>query len=76
MNVNDFLANFADQFEDTDPSEITLMTKFRELDEWDSLMTLTIIAFIKTNYKVAVNATEIRTCNTPEDLFILIQNKL
>ena len=44
MELNDFINNFADQFEDTDPAEITAETNFQELDEWDSLAVLSIIA--------------------------------
>ena len=33
MDKNQFLANFADQFDDTDASEITLSTEFHDLDE-------------------------------------------
>ena len=40
MNIQDFIENFADQFEDTDPSEITATTNYRELEEWSSLIAL------------------------------------
>ena len=75
MEQNKFLENFAAQFEDTDPAEITMSTNFRELDEWDSLMTLTIIAFVKTNYQTTINATEIRACSTTQELYNLILSK-
>ena len=38
MELNEFVANFADQFDDTDASEIQASTAFRELDEWSSLI--------------------------------------
>ena len=34
MEMNEFIANFAEQFEDTDASEITAATEFKALDEW------------------------------------------
>ena len=42
MELKEFIANFADQFEDTDPEEITAETKFHDLEEWDSLIALAI----------------------------------
>ena len=35
MELNDYISAFAEQFEDTDPSEINESTEFHELDEWD-----------------------------------------
>lgn len=37
MEVQEFIQNFADLFDDTDVSIFKLETKFRELDEWSSL---------------------------------------
>ena len=38
MELNEFVTNFAAQFDDTDPSEIQAETAFRDLDEWSSLV--------------------------------------
>lgn len=75
MKLDEFVAALADQFEDTDPSEITKETNFRELDEWDSLTALTVIAFVKTTFSKSITAQEIRQCNTVEDLFNLVEKK-
>ena len=37
MDLKEFIANFAEQFDDTDASEIQADTEFHELDEWGSL---------------------------------------
>lgn len=37
MVLEDFIVNFADQFDDTDISEIKADTAFHKLDEWSSL---------------------------------------
>jgi acyl carrier protein len=75
MELNDFIKNFADQFDDTDGSEITAHTVYTELDEWSSLTTLSIIAMVKTEYKKTVTGAEIRACDTVEDLFHLLEKK-
>lgn len=75
MNQQEFLELFAEQFEDTNASEITMNCKFRDLDEWSSLVGLGVIAFIKTTYGKTVTATEMRSCNTVEDLYNLIAKK-
>lgn len=75
MELNDFVVNFAEQFEDTDPSEITATTKFHELDEWSSLTGMGIIALAKTQYGKQITGAEIRKCETVEDVFNLINSK-
>ena len=75
MELKDFIEKFADQFDDTDASEITSETIYQELDEWSSLITLSIIAFVKTQYNKEVTGKEIRTSETVKDLFNCIVSK-
>lgn len=75
MDIKDFIAEFADQFDDTDASEITPDTDFHELDEWSSLTAMGVIAFVRTNYGKKITGNEIRDCKTVKDLFDLINNK-
>ena len=75
MDKNQFLANFADQFDDTDASEITLTTEFHDLDEWSSLTGMGVIALAKTQYGKSITGTELKDCVTVEDVFNLINNK-
>jgi len=75
MELQNFITNFADQFDDTDANEITATTKFRELEEWSSLTALVIIAFAKINYKKNITGAEIRSCETVRDLYDFIESK-
>lgn len=75
MELNEFVANFAEQFDDTDASEITANTEFHDLDEWSSLTGMSVIALAKTQYGKAITGAELRACVTVEDVFNLINNK-
>jgi len=75
MELNDFVANFADLFDDTDASEIQANTKFHDLDEWSSLTGMGCIALAKTQYGKAITGAELKACTTVEDVFNLIKNK-
>lgn len=75
MELNEFIVNFADQFDDTDPSEIKAETVFRELDEWSSLVGMGVIALAKTAYGKSITGAELKTCSTVEDVFNLISQK-
>ena len=75
MEINEFIANFANQFDETKPSEIKVDTKFHELDEWSSLTGMGVIAMAKTIYGKTITGKEIKECVTVEDLFNLLANK-
>ena len=75
MELKDFIENFAEQFDDTDASEIQADTEFHELDEWGSLTGMGVIAMVKTTYGKTITGKEIRECVTVEDLFNLVVSK-
>lgn len=75
MELNEFVANFAEQFDDTDSSEITAETKFHDLDEWGSLVAMSVMALAKTQYGKTITGAEMRECVTVENLFNLIASK-
>ena len=75
MDINEFVEKFAEQFDDTDESEFTPSTVFSQLDEWSSLTSLAIIAFVRTDYGKKITALDIRSCETIEDLFNLVKSR-
>ena len=75
MNLEEFVNYFAEQFDDTDPSEIQADTAFHDLEEWSSLTGMSVIAMAKTIYGKSLTGTELRSCVTVEDLFNLLSSK-
>ena len=75
MELEKFIVDFADQFEDTDPSQITASTVYKDLDEWSSLLAFSVIAMVRVKYQKTVTGAEIRQCDTIEDLFNVISAK-
>ena len=75
MEINEFIKNLADQFDDTDANEIKVDTEFQELDEWSSLTAMSIIALAKTEYGKTTTGREIRYTKTVKDLFDLLNSK-
>lgn len=72
MELKDFIENFASQFDDTDVSQFSAETKFKELDEWSSLMALSIIAMVDEEYDVRIKGDDIRQVVTIADLFNIV----
>lgn len=76
MEIKDFIENFANQFDDTEISELKADTTYRELEEWSSLTALNVLMMIDEEYGVALPADEMRQTKTVQELFDLIQSKL
>ena len=75
MELKDFIENFASQFEETDASVFAPETRFHELEEWNSLTALSIIAMVDEEYDVTLKGDDIRKADTIEDLFKIVQSK-
>lgn len=75
MNLEKFVENFASQFDETDLNEITAQTEFKSLEEWSSLLALSVIAMVDEEYDVQIKGDDIRSANTVEDLFNIVSNR-
>lgn len=75
MELKEFVANFADQFEDTDPEEITAETKFHDLEEWDSLTALAILNMTEKKMGKKITFDDMKKCDTIENLYNVILAK-
>lgn len=76
MELNEFIENFANQFDETEPDMFTAETKFRTLDEWSSLIALSIMAMIDEEYDIQLKADEMRKANTIHELFNIVSSKV
>ena len=75
MEIKEFIENFAAQFDDTDASEFKAETVFKELDEWSSLIALSVIAMVDEEYDITIKGDDIRNSTTIEDLFNAVKSK-
>lgn len=76
MELNEFVAHFAEQFDDTEASVFTPETKFRELEEWSSIIGLSVIAMVDEEYDVALKGAEMKKANTIGELYEIVKSKL
>lgn len=75
MELQEFVAHFAEQFEETDASVFTPQTKYHELEEWSSLIGLSIIAMVDEEYDVAIKGNDVKSSVTIEDLFNIVKER-
>lgn len=76
MELNEFIEHFAEQFDETDITAFQAETKFKELDEWSSLLALSIIAMVDEEYDVRIKGDDIRSSVTIKDLFDLVKSRI
>ena len=75
MELKEFIEHFAEQFEDTPVESFTAETIFKELEEWSSLMALSIIGMVDEEYGVILQGEDIRNSQTVGDLYKQVENK-
>ena len=76
MEIERFIDNFTELFDETDPTTITATTRFKDLKEWSSLVALSVIAMIDEEYDVEFRGDDIRGSNTVQDLFNIVKKRV
>jgi len=76
MDITEFIQHFAEQFDETDPSVFTPETVFHDLDEYSSLMALSIIAMVNEEYDVTLKGNDMSAAVTIEDLYNIVKSKM
>ena len=76
MDINDFIQHFAEQLDETEESELTPQTEFRDIDEWSSLLALSIMAMVDEEYDVQLTANEMRKANSIQQLYEIVNSHL
>jgi acyl carrier protein len=69
MELQEFITKFAEQFDDSESAKLQATTEFRTLDEWSSMIALSVIAMIDDEYEVSIKRNDIRSAKTIGDLY-------
>jgi len=76
MEIQQFIENFKSQFDEPGSVLFTAETKFRDIEEWSSLMALSVIAMVDAEYKVKIKGDDIRNSQTIKDLYNIVISRL
>lgn len=74
MKKDDFYREFYEFLEIESVKEFNSETNLKELDEYDSLMIMSIIAFIDDNFSTKLTAAQLNGIQTIKNLMDLIGN--
>lgn len=75
MNIEEFVKNFSELFEETENTGFTPSTRFRDIEEWSSLLALSVIAMVDEKYHVKLTGDDIRNSQKIEDIFNIVRLK-
>ena len=64
-----------DLFDDIDTSNFSALTDFKDNDEWNSLLALSVIAMVDEEYGVIITSDEIKQAKTIEELYMILKSK-
>ena len=73
--MENFIDLFREQLDSVDNLVLTADTEFRKLEEWSSLVALSVIAMVDEEYNVSLSGDDMRSVSTIGQLFELISKK-
>lgn len=76
MELNEFVAKFAELFEDIDTTNFNAQTDFRDNQEWSSLIGLSVIAMVDEEYDVTLKGDDIKNSKTIEDIYNIVKSRM
>lgn len=75
MTLEEFIGHFGDEMDEMPEGGIHPETVFKDLDEWSSLVALSIISMVDEEYDKVLTPSDIRGSETIKDLWELIEAK-
>lgn len=73
MDIQKFIEKFAEAIE-VEATELTIDTEFRDLDEWDSVAYISVIAMMDEEYDIQIEMATFKTLKTIGAIVEYIEN--
>ena len=75
MEINEFIVNLKEQFEDIDTSKFEGGTEFKLNDEYSSLTGMSLIGMVDEKYNITLTGDDLKEAKTIEELFHIVKSK-
>lgn len=75
MDIKDFMKKFAEAIEMDSAEGLKEDTKFRDLEEWNSLAVLSVIAMLDEEYDIQIENVDFKKLETIGDIAQFIENR-
>ena len=74
MTLEEFVQLLADEMTETPAGTITADTNYKDLDEWGSLASLSIISMIDEEYGKLITGADVRARNAVKELYEYVES--
>ncbi len=74
MELSDFISLIENEFEDIQTGSLSPETTFEEIESWDSMHALILIARIEEEYGYTVSAQQLKEARSIADLYDTVKN--
>lgn len=74
MTIEEFIKKIAAELEDTPADQLTPETNYKDLDEWGSLASLSIISMIEEEYDQLITGADVRARNSIKELYDFVES--
>ena len=74
MTLEEFVEHFAEEMTETPAGTITADTNYKELAEWGSLASLSIISMIEEEYDHLITGADVRARNSVKELWEYVES--
>ena len=75
MDIKDFIKKLEQEFDGYETGEITPTSSFKDLKNWSSVHALILVALAEAEYGVNLEASDLKSATTVNDLFQIIEKK-
>ena len=75
QGLEKFIDLFSDLFEDTEKTAFTPDCRFKDLDEWSSLIAISVVGMVDEEYGVSLRGDDVKLSDTISDLYNVVDNK-
>ena len=75
QGLEKFVDLFSDLFEDTEKTAFTPDCRFKDLDEWSSLIAISVVGMVDEEYGVSLRGDDVKLSDTISDLYNVVVNK-
>lgn len=76
ITIEEFIQKLELEFEAINPGTLKPESVLRESMEWNSVNALILIAMVNTEYDVILNADDLRSIVTVDDIFQIIKTRM
>ena len=75
QGLEKFIDLFSELFEDTEKTAFTPDCRFKDLDEWSSLIVISVVGMVDEEYGVSLRGDDVKLSDTISDLYNVVVNK-